>query len=520
MQEKTDAELIQIHFASRDKVAFAEIVSRHIQMVYRVCFRILGNLHDAEDATQATFVVLLKMAAKIRRKNDLTAWLHGVARNISRDALRTKVHRAQREKEASMLHESRTCQEDPNRQKVFSAIDQELGKLSGIQRQAVMLRHLKGHSERASARIAGCSVSALNSRANEGIAKLRKAMAKHNLVLSAAVLVGLLEAEAKAAIPQTVLSSAMAVPDFVASATAGGTTASNVMVLAEGGMRTMVMRTKAKLLCAASVIVVIATSVYAMNSAGILADRTPERPGAETQEKAPFQVVPVAKTDSKVRGSQTRVNATQTKGGDGSTQTERQDLYKKPVSESTHLGNARTPTKKVTEMSKLSEEERDIAALPYSCATRIWSIGKAGSDRYYCVGKYGILEIGRIRVAIRGLVFTGSCHGWGWGLSLGSPSDACSGEAVVYAKSTVTHPDHPRYTSEHCNDGCTYTFDGFEFEIAGGDFVYGDIVLPATGQAVLFLSKEGNVEKIYRKPTSTEDLLPGLTDLRQDGSAF
>ena len=127
-----------------------------------------------------------------------------------------------------MLREARVEQGDVdvNRQKALENLDRELGALSAIQREAVILRYLKGYSEKEAARIAGCPQGTLGRRASDGIARLRKRLAKQGFALGTTVFLGLLEAEARAAVPQTLLPSIVAASK-VAAASAAGTPIAN-----------------------------------------------------------------------------------------------------------------------------------------------------------------------------------------------------------------------------------------------------------------------------------------------------
>ena len=81
-----DADLLAAVIERRDEPAFAALVKRHGPMVLRVCHAVLGNHHDAEDAFQATFLVLAQQARSIRRHASLASWLHAVALRVARKA--------------------------------------------------------------------------------------------------------------------------------------------------------------------------------------------------------------------------------------------------------------------------------------------------------------------------------------------------------------------------------------------------------------------------------------------------
>src|SRR6516225_6545493 len=85
-RELPDPELLQQFIANRAEAAFAALVRRHGPMVFGVCQRVLRDQHLAEDAFQATFLVLARKASSIRKQEQVGAWLHGVARRIARRA--------------------------------------------------------------------------------------------------------------------------------------------------------------------------------------------------------------------------------------------------------------------------------------------------------------------------------------------------------------------------------------------------------------------------------------------------
>ena len=85
----TDAQLLADYFSRRDEAALAALVRRHAPMVWGVCRRVLRNHHDAEDAFQATFLVLVRKATAIVPRQMVANWLYGVAHQTALNARAT-----------------------------------------------------------------------------------------------------------------------------------------------------------------------------------------------------------------------------------------------------------------------------------------------------------------------------------------------------------------------------------------------------------------------------------------------
>ena len=98
---RPDGELLEAFLTERDGAAFESLVRRHGSMVLAVCFRVLRHRQDAEDAFQATFLVLAQKLRTVRKRASLSSWLHGVARRVALKAKAQAAGRLRHEHEVS-----------------------------------------------------------------------------------------------------------------------------------------------------------------------------------------------------------------------------------------------------------------------------------------------------------------------------------------------------------------------------------------------------------------------------------
>src|SRR5438270_7360080 len=135
----SDEQLLDRFVARRDEAseeAFAELVQRHGPMVLGVCRRILGDRHDAEDAFQATFLVLARKAASVVRREKVASWLYGVAVRTAREArVRAARRRAREERVSTPIHVDPPDGELPD--ELRDILDEELARLSARHRGPV-----------------------------------------------------------------------------------------------------------------------------------------------------------------------------------------------------------------------------------------------------------------------------------------------------------------------------------------------------------------------------------------------
>ena len=148
----TDGELLEYFVRRHDEAAVAALVRRHGPMVWSVSRRILGNHHDAEDAFQATFLVLVRKAASVRPREMLAAWLHGVARQTALKARATTVRRQAREKQGTAMPEPEARRQPESSSDLQHLLDLEIARLNDKYRVAILLCDLEGKSRQDAAR--------------------------------------------------------------------------------------------------------------------------------------------------------------------------------------------------------------------------------------------------------------------------------------------------------------------------------------------------------------------------------
>lgn len=205
--DASDAELLTAYLAERAESAFCAIVRRHGAMVLGVCRRVLGDRHDAEDAFQATFLVLVRKAAAIVPRDSLAGWLHGVAH---RTALKAKAMKARRHaKEQRAATGIATVDDEPScGLELRRILDRELAALPDCFRLPVILCDLEGKSRKEAARQLGCGAGTLSGRLARGRRKLAQRLTRSGITLGAGGVAACLSQQALAAGPSAPLVSA------------------------------------------------------------------------------------------------------------------------------------------------------------------------------------------------------------------------------------------------------------------------------------------------------------------------
>ena len=190
----SDAELVGRYVADRDEAAFAELVRRHGSAVFGVCRSVLGNGHDADDAFQATFLVLFRKAHRIAYRPDIASWLFAVAMRASREVLRQRNRRRSREASAEALEAAAPSPADTVED--CQVLLDEIAKLPETYRSPVVLCELAGVSRSEAAKRLGIPEGTLSSRLAEARRRLARRLQSRGVTAS----VGLLAAPVPAAL--------------------------------------------------------------------------------------------------------------------------------------------------------------------------------------------------------------------------------------------------------------------------------------------------------------------------------
>jgi RNA polymerase sigma factor (sigma-70 family) len=241
LRQRTDAELLQAFVVHRDETAFAVLVQRYGPLVLGVCRRLLGHEQAAEDAFQATFLVLVSKAASVRRRESVASFLHGVAERIARKSRRTLARRRDR---AMSLPEVPMAEATPDlfRQEVRRVLDEEIRRLPRCYRDAFILCYLEGHTNAEAARRLGCPKGTVLSRLARARDRLARQLRRRDITLPAATLTTLLAVESlRAAVPSALAGSTVRLAALLSAENVlpAGAISAQVLALATEGVQTM-----------------------------------------------------------------------------------------------------------------------------------------------------------------------------------------------------------------------------------------------------------------------------------------
>ncbi len=296
MKGWSDRELLQQFAEQRQEAAFEVLVHRHGPLVLGVCRRLLRHEHDAEDAFQATFLVLARKAATMSWQTSVSTWLYAVACRVA--------GKARSRRRTRFFHERRARQRSPvsvepqdNGAAVGALLDEELDRLPERYRFPILLCCLHGKRREEAAKELRWSAGAIKGRLERGRQLLRQRLARRGIVLSTLSLASLLSQQAFAAVPRALADvTATAATAIVSGKTAAlGLVSAPVAALSEGVLNAMFW---SKLRFA--VVVLVALGLVG-TGAGTLVHRLLAYSPAQAKQKNPAAAAPAdqAKKDGK-----------------------------------------------------------------------------------------------------------------------------------------------------------------------------------------------------------------------------
>jgi len=248
MTEMTNQELVQQYAKQRSEEAFAELVRRHVDLVYSAALRIVRDRHLAEDVTQSAFAAFAKSARQLTERKVLCGWLHRTTHNIACQMVRTDVRRRQREEQALAMNELNVIEKNELWEDIAPQLDIAIGNLDETSRDALLMRYFEGRSAREAAEILGISEEAAQKRIARSVEHLRELLSAPGAV-TASVVVGLISAHAVKAAPLGLSAS-------IAAGVASGSPATTAII------KTFIMTTAQKVIIGAVLIGASGAAIY------------------------------------------------------------------------------------------------------------------------------------------------------------------------------------------------------------------------------------------------------------------
>jgi RNA polymerase sigma factor (sigma-70 family) len=258
--EETDGQLLERFVTRRENAALETLIRRHGPLVLGVCRRLLHDEHDADDAFQATFLILIRKASTLESRPSLAGWLYGVAQRVALNARKARARRPRSERQVEVMVSDRAA-EQVNRQELWSLVDAELNQLPDKYRSPLLLCYLEGKTNEEAARELGWPAGSISYRLARGRELLAQRLTRRGVALSAGgIATALSERVALAALPSDLLGRTVTVADaLVAKGTVVGVAAAEVSALVEEVMRSMLL-TRLKITAAAALAVALLTA--------------------------------------------------------------------------------------------------------------------------------------------------------------------------------------------------------------------------------------------------------------------
>jgi RNA polymerase sigma factor (sigma-70 family) len=261
MQPADDNALLRQFVESQSDGAFAELVERHVNLVYSVALRQVGRPADAEEITQAVFIILAKKAETLRHDKAISSWLFQTTRLTANNFIRSEMRRHRREQEAFMqpaLNEP----EDAVWQKIGPLLDDAVTALGEQDRRAILLRFYEGRNLREVGAGLGASEDAAEKRVSRALEKLRKFFFKRGVDSTTAALAGSISSNSIQTAPADLAKTISAV-----ALAKGAAASTSTLTLAHGALKLMAWtKTKTTLVGVAIALLGIGTTAVVVDA--------------------------------------------------------------------------------------------------------------------------------------------------------------------------------------------------------------------------------------------------------------
>lgn len=261
MNNQTDQKLLYDYAECRSEAAFAELVQRHIDLVYSAALRMVRDTHLAEDVAQGVFVAFAQNARQLTGRPVISGWLHRTTQNLAANAVRSDVRRRAREQEAAAMNESLANDPDASWEHIAPVLDAALGELNEADRDALLLRYFERKSAREMAQTLGTSEDAAQKRVNRAVERLREFLVKRGVTVGAGGLAIVISVHAVHAAP-----AGLALTISSSAALAGTSIATTTVTLTKA----IAMTTLQKTIVATIIVAVVGAGIYQAREASRL----------------------------------------------------------------------------------------------------------------------------------------------------------------------------------------------------------------------------------------------------------
>jgi RNA polymerase sigma factor (sigma-70 family) len=248
VNEPSDSRLLEAYVKCRSESAFAQLVERHVNLVYSAALRMLGDAHSSRDVTQGVFIALAQNAPQLARRPALAGWLHCTTRNLAAKWVRSDMRRRAREQEAAAMNELHSAGPDAHWTQISAHLDEALAELKEPDREALLLRYFKNQDLRTVGAAFGVSEDAAQKRVSRAVEHLREFLARRGVTVGTSGLAVAISTSAVQAAPVG-LAAEISIAALALGTTATATT-------------TIVMTTLQKALIGATLAAAVGTGIW------------------------------------------------------------------------------------------------------------------------------------------------------------------------------------------------------------------------------------------------------------------